>query len=85
MQLINTRKVFTKNGYIKLLCKSKFYDIKVYAVFPNNKFPIKILPISDKIKVNYTPVYLNSTKRNIIKKVLRNFCNSFLIYYYLKN
>jgi len=68
--LSKNRKVFSKNEYIKLLRMSKFVDVKVYAVFPNNKFPIKILPLCDSMLVNYSPVYLNSPRRNITDKVI---------------
>jgi hypothetical protein len=64
------RKLFSKTKYIKLLRMSKFFDIKVYAVFPSNNFPIKILPLCKSISVNYSPVYLHSSRRNIVEKVI---------------
>ena len=66
----NDRKLFSKAEYIKLLLEAGFKNVKTYAVFPDYKSPLKILPLHENINFNYSPVYIHCSKRTIANKII---------------
>jgi len=66
----NDKHLYSRIGYIKLLYRAGFKNIKTYAVFPNYEFPQKILPLWKNVNFNYLPVYKRRSKRTILNKVM---------------
>jgi len=61
----------SKYGYHKKLRKAGFKSIKSYAVFPDYKYPMKILPMNNYDDCDYEPVYNNVGKMNIMERIKR--------------
>ena len=63
--------IYSMKGLNSLLAKAGFSIINKYAVFPDYRFPQKILDMQNIDTSDYEPVYINNPTKNIIKKAFR--------------
>ena len=62
----------SKNSWLELLSEVGFIDIKTYAVFPDNKFPLRIYPMSRINQITYETVSSNIYVESLLSKIIRN-------------
>jgi SAM-dependent methyltransferase len=66
--------LLSQKGFEKLLKTYGFVDIEKYAVFPNHKYPLKIIPLNKLDECSFEPVqyiYRNGSLRRISTRVKR--------------
>ena len=63
--------IYSKNQLIELLQESNFKDIDVYAVFPDYRFPKKIIPLNKKFKNNFDLFPYEGTRSDLIARVFK--------------
>ena len=79
ISLPNTIRLFfyyllSQKGFEKLLKTYGLVDIEKYAVFPNHKYPLKIIPLNKLDECSFEPVqylYRNGSLRRISARVKR--------------
>ena len=60
-------------SYINLLHLSGYEDIKEYAVFPDNKFPLRIYPMSRINQITYETVSSNIYVESLLSNIFSFF------------
>ena len=65
-----TNYIYGKSGLTKLLTSAGFKDIKFHAVFPDYRFPMKIIGFDESID-DYSPVYYEMRRKSWIAKVFK--------------
>ena len=63
--------IYSMNNLERLFSLAGFSIAQKYAVFPDYRFPQKILDMQNIDTSNYSPVYINRPTKNFIKKVFR--------------
>ena len=64
------KNLLSKVGYISLLDKAGFTNTMSYAVFPDNSFPLAILPIGENANFDYHQVNYPNNEKNRINKIV---------------
>jgi hypothetical protein len=63
--------IYSKNQLVKLLQESNFKEIEVFAVFPDYRFPKKIVPLNKKFKNNFDLFPYEGTRSDFIARVFK--------------
>ncbi len=63
--------IYSRRELERLIKRAGFEAVETYAVFPDYRFPQKILPFRKKMQENYEPVYRTRKTRNVVKKAFR--------------
>jgi len=69
--LSSKKYLLSKNSWLELLSEVGFIDIKTYAVFPDNKFPLRIYPMSRINQITYGTVSSNIYVESLLSKIIR--------------
>lgn len=78
--------IYSKKELDKILREAGFNDIKIYATFPDYRFPQKIIFSDSKDDTSYSPVYSPGKREDIIARIFRKarYMLDILIYKKLK-
>ena len=78
--------IYYKKELDKILREAGFNDIKIYATFPDYRFPQKIIFSDSKDDTSYSPVYSPGKREDIIARIFRKarYMLDILIYKKLK-
>ena len=63
--------IYSKNQLIKLLAEVDFKEIEVFAVFPDYRFPKKIVPMNSKFKNTFELFPYEGTRSDLIAWVFK--------------
>jgi len=63
--------IYSRRELERLIKRAGFEAVETYAVFPDYRFPQKIIPFRKKMQENFEPVYRTRKTRNVVKKAFR--------------
>lgn len=63
--------IYSRRELEKLIKRAGFETVETYAVFPDYRFPKKIIPFRENMQENFEPVYGGRKTRNVVKKAFR--------------
>lgn len=63
--------IYSKRELINLLHESNFKEIEVFAVFPDYRFPKRIIPMNKKFKNNFSLFEYEGTRTDFIAKIFK--------------
>jgi len=63
--------IYSRRELEKLIKRAGFETVETYAVFPDYRFPKKIIPYRENMQENFESVYGGRKTRNIVKKAFR--------------